>query len=172
MHDPSPHPVPPIPSGPADLMFCERLLLGASRIWVQSWLNGANALSAAQRFFRFYEIEPAAICHSKLMHGVFVGADRPIEINEPNCMSFAQDEARIVHAVACVQSGRPSAAIRILEKWQTSEAARVTAPTLVALSDALAAKQIWAPLRPWRTEPPVRPLPAGLVYAPTSQRVH
>ena len=162
-----------IPTAPSDLVASEQLVLGASRVWLTEWNEEEFNFSTVKRFLEFYSAESAALSHHSFMYGVVTSAEKPISTSHLNGTTLSDDEARIVHAVACMQAGRCASAERILLRWLPPAAARIHVKQLSAFAASLSSLGIKTPIRPWRTQPPCVPdKPPPFLAAPTSMLIH
>lgn len=145
----------------------ERLLVDAVRLWVQLAERGEPALPQLDALLRQAGVGPAAMALDAILTHTLSAAVRALDIRHLGCAGLSGDEARIVHAVSCVQRRRRDTAFELLSSWLRPSAVRAALPAVDGIAEALTAAHHRLPLRSWRFAET-----AGQSHWPDSAAVH
>jgi hypothetical protein len=141
----------------AELEDGEVLLLRGIRLWVDRFKHRECGLWDLNRHFVAHGLGEATPSLHGLLFNSSVATTRPLDVRCARCPSLSPDEARMLHAVACLQAGDEAEAKTVLSSWLPPAAVRLTIESVRGLAGTLTAEHVRLPQRRWRfpelTEP-------------------
>jgi hypothetical protein len=141
----------------AELDEGEALLLRGIRLWVDRFKRRECGLWDLNRHFVAHGLGEATPSLHGILFNSSVATTRPLDVRCARCPSLSPDEARLLHAVACLQAGDEPTAQTVLANWLPPAAVRLTIEAVRGLAATFTAEHVRLPQRRWRfpelTEP-------------------
>jgi hypothetical protein len=141
----------------AELEEGEALLLRGIRLWVDRFKRRECGLWDLNRHFVAHGLGEATPSLHGILFNSSVATTRPLDVRCARCPSLSPDEARLLHAVACLQAGDEPTAKTVLSSWLPPAAVRLTIESVRGLATTFTAEHVRLPQRRWRfpelTEP-------------------
>jgi hypothetical protein len=150
-------PIPQPTEAVAELEESEMLLLRGIRLWVDRFKHRECGLWDLNRHFVAHGLGDATPSLHGLLFNSSVATTRPLDVRCARCPALSPDEARMLHAVACLQAGDEAEAKAVLSSWLPPAGVRLTIESVRGLAGTLTAEHVRLPQRRWRfpelTEP-------------------
>jgi hypothetical protein len=141
----------------AELEEGEALLLRGIRLWVDRFKRRECGLWDLNRHFVAHGLGEATPSLHGILFNSSVATRRALDVRCARCPSLSPDEARLLHAVACLQAGDEPTAKTVLSSWLPPAAVRLTIESVRGLATTFTAEHVRLPQRRWRfpelTEP-------------------
>jgi hypothetical protein len=128
----------------------EQVLLDAVRIWSDCFIQRVSGLPAVLELFKRAQLRTAGVSLNAVMLNTVMTSTRALDVRCRLCRSISVDEGRMLHAISLSQRGYVDACEEVLKSWLPAAAARLTAPAVAGIGNAVGDAGYRLALRDWR----------------------